>query len=79
MARKQNNEIRGGCYFQMPDREEDKNAKTYWDRIKPTLITAEEYFDTIESREEWYRRHEEKALSNHYGVPITVEIVKDGA
>lgn len=79
IAQKQNNKISGECYFQMPDREEDKNAKTYWDRIKPTLITAEEYFSTVESKEDWYRRHEEKALSNFYGVPITVEIVKAGA
>lgn len=79
MAKKQDNALRGGNYFRMPDREEDKNAKTYWDRIKPTLITAEEYFSTVEPQEEWYRRHEEKALSEFYGVPITVELVKDGA
>ncbi len=79
MAQKQNNKISGECYFQMPGREEDKNAKTYWERIKPTLITAEEYFNTVESKEEWYRRHEEKALSEFYGVPVTVEIVKSGA
>lgn len=76
MAKKQNAELRVQGWFQMPDREEDKNAKTYWDRIRPTLITAEEYFSTIESKEDWYKRHEEKALSNYYGVPITVEIVK---
>ncbi len=79
MARKQDNKIRGECYFRMPDREEDKNAKTYWDKIKPTLITSEEYFNTVESKEEWYRRHEEKALSEFYGVPIKVEMAKVGA
>lgn len=68
-------ELRGGNYFRMPDREEDKTAKTYRERIAPTLITAEEYFATVEPRDEWYRRHEEKALSEFYGVPIKVELV----
>ncbi|MCI8980597.1 MAG: hypothetical protein HFE51_09195 [Clostridia bacterium] len=69
-----NSELRGGNYFRMPDREEDKDAETYWDRIKPTLITAEEYFATVEPKEEWYRRHEEHALSELHGVPIKINI-----
>ena len=67
-------ELRGGNYFRMPDREENTNANTYWDRIKPTLITTDEYFETVEPKEEWHRRHEEKALSELHGVPVTVKI-----
>lgn len=63
-------------YFRMPGREEDKNAKTYYERIKPTLVTPEEYFATVESKEEWQKRHEERALSNLYGVPVEVTIKK---
>lgn len=80
MARKAKDvEIRGGCYFRMPDREENKDAPTYWERILPTLMTAEEYFATIEPKEEWYRRHEEQSLSRRYGAPVKVTLIKDEA
>lgn len=73
-GKKQSNEIRGGFYFQKPCADEDKSGETYWDRIKPALITTDEYFNNVEPKTEWYKRHEEKALSEFYGVPITVTI-----
>nr|DAW23822.1 MAG TPA: OUT domain-containing protein [Caudoviricetes sp.] len=69
------NELRGGAYFQISDKI-DENAATYRDRIAPSLITAEEYFATVEPQEEWQKRCEERALSGYYGVPVEVTIVK---
>ena len=78
MARKANNtEIRGGCYFRMSDKDENKNAPAYWDKIKPTLITADEYFAAVEPKEEWYRRHEEQSMSRRCGVQVKVTLIKD--
>ena len=61
-------------YFPRIGTAEDQEALTYWDSIKPTLMSAEEYFSTVESKEDWQKRHEGKALSEHYGVPVKVEI-----
>lgn len=72
---KRNDEIRGEMYFQISD-EVDEAANTYWERIRPSLITAEEYFKTVESKEAWRKRCEERALSSYYGVPVEVTIVK---
>lgn len=74
MGKQQSNEIRGGLYFQMPGGDEDKSAENYWDKIKPTLVTADEYFNSVELKTEWYKRHEEKVLSEFYGVPVTITI-----
>lgn len=53
---------------------ENKNAATYWERIQPTLMSADEYFNTVEPREKWLKRREEKALSALYGVPVEVSV-----
>ena len=52
----------------------NNNAPAYWEKIKPALMTAEEYFAEVEPREEWQRRHEEKALSEFYGAEIKVSL-----
>lgn len=76
MTGKGDAKIYGGGFFQISDRMhlEDKNADSYWDRIKPTLATEKEYFETVEPKEEWHRRREEETLSDFYGSPIKVTI-----
>ncbi len=61
----------------MSDKDENKNAPAYWDKIKPTLITADEYFAAVEPKEEWYRRHEEQSMSRRCGVQVKVTLIKD--
>ncbi len=62
------------AYFPRAGAEENKDADTYWDRIKPTLMTADEYFSTVEDKASWQKRHEEKALSEFFGVPVKVTV-----
>lgn len=67
------------AYFPREGASEDKDAATYWDRIKPTLMPAGEYFATVEPREAWQQRHEERALSELYGVPVKVKVTAGAA
>lgn len=62
------------AFFPVPDAQENKAADTYWDRIKPTLMTADEYFGNVEDKSVWQKRHEENALSEFFGVPVQVSI-----
>lgn len=74
VSMKKNQEIRGGGYFQTAEKAENNEKESYWDKIRGSLITAEEYFETVESREDWHRRHEEEALSDYSGTAVKIAV-----
>ena len=47
-------EIKISCAVKMCPECEDKNADTYEERIKPTLMPLEKFFDEVMSREEYW-------------------------
>lgn len=60
-------------YFQVYQEREDKNAPTYWERIAPTVITADEYFATVESKREWLIKRIKNVAKYVYGVNVTIK------
>ena len=62
------------AYFPREGAGETGDASTYWERIEPKLMPAEDYFNDVEPRAEWHKRHEEKALTDFYGAEVEVAI-----
>jgi hypothetical protein len=73
MARKNEKYTVNGFFQTMPEKE-DKDAPTYWERIAPTLITAEEYFSTVQSQEDWLKGRFEDVARHIYGVEAVVTV-----
>ncbi len=75
MARKET-EYMVNAYIRVKSIPENKDGKTYSERIAPQMILLDEYFDNDKygnvSRREWVKKREEAALSAVFGVPVTV-------
>lgn len=65
------NKISSACLFVFADKKRGENG-TYWEKIKPSLVSAREYLSDSGFHAEWQKRHEEKALSEYYGAGVTV-------
>ncbi len=63
-----NKKLYGKNYFFISSTPMEHDGETYWNRIEPSLMESEEYFKTIEPREEWQKRCEEGAAKNCLGI-----------
>ncbi len=64
-------EISDACLFVSADKERGGSG-TYWEKIRPSLVSAREYLADSAFHAEWQKRHEEKALSEYYGAGVSV-------
>ncbi len=74
MGRKKDEEpIIVRCFVQMYPEREDKNAKTYAERMAPTLMPIEEYFEKVKSKRQFCIDIHKRIAREVYGVEVEVD------
>ena len=61
------------CFVSMHPECEDKNAKTYTERIAPTLMPIEEYFKKVKSKRQFCIDIHKRIMRDVYGIEVEAD------